>query len=341
MSQSSGSDQLLPDLRKEIEVSVYIFAGSTAVFVWDILNNLHSDYSLLFKHRLNAATLAYFVSRIASFAYVLGSTIFACESLYSALSAFFPIGVSGTAFLFFIRVRAIFNGERMPTIIFGCLWLAVLASSIANSTTGRAIGLGNPTLCVVALQHVPPALLGLVGIAITMHDTIVFLAISYRLISNVQAEPQTPWEQFKALFSGADLPAFSKSLFMDGQMYYMIAVVVNIATTVVAYAPVSPVYRSLLVIPSVTITCIMACRVYRNVKLGVTHRNGDFMLPTLNTGNTILPTFVQFSAEHTVELHIGANHSDYTEQERNIHLHLASRGKNSNHSAPSPSNDIL
>ncbi|KAJ7033474.1 hypothetical protein C8F04DRAFT_1002953, partial [Mycena alexandri] len=268
MSQSSG---LPPDLQKQVEVSAYVLAGSTAVFVWDILNNLRSDYSLLFGHRLNAATLVYFASRIASFVYVLGFTIFAsyplrdCEATYIASNTFYTIGVSGTAFLFFIRVRAIFQGERMPTIIFGCLWLAVLASSIARTTAGGGIGLGDPTVCVVQARNIW-SIFGVAGIVIMMHDTIVFFAISYRLVTLSQAEQQAPGGKVKALFSGANLPAFSKSLFMDGQMYYMIAVVANIVTTVMAYVRVGAIYRGLLVVPNVAVTSIMSCRVYRNTK---------------------------------------------------------------------------
>ncbi|KAJ7023389.1 hypothetical protein C8F04DRAFT_183006 [Mycena alexandri] len=348
MSQSSGgSEQLPPDTQKQIKVSAYVFAGSTAVFVWDILNNLRSDYSLLFRHRFNTAVLAYLASRIGSFVYVLGFTIFAsyplpdCETAYIVFNIFYPISVSGAAFLFFLRVRAIFQGERMPTIIFGCLWLAVLASSISRSSiiSGGAIGLGDPPVCVVA-PHAPQvsAFAGLAGIVIMVHDTIVFFAISYRLTALTQAEQLAPGEQVKALFSGANLPAFSKSLFMDGQMYYMVAVVANIVATVMAYVRVTPVYHGFLVIPNVTLTSIMACRVYRNTKLGVTHGNADLTLPTLDalgpSGNTTPLRFVQFSGEHTGitgELHAGANDTGSTEHEESrtdIQLHLASRGKN-------------
>ncbi|KAJ7027324.1 hypothetical protein C8F04DRAFT_1399524 [Mycena alexandri] len=342
MSQSSGgSEQLPPDLRKQIEVSAYVFAGSTAVFAWDILNNLRGEYSLLSRHRLNTVTLIYYASRIASFIFVLGLTIFEsyplqdCKNAYTAFYCFYVIGVSGTAFLFFFRVRAIFNGERLPTIIFGCLWLAVLASSIALPIDGGAIGVGDPTVCIVASRHVSKYVAA--GILITVHDTIVFFAISYRL--NFQGEQQTPWEQVKALFSGANLPIFSKSLLVDSQMYYMITVVTNTVATVMIYVPgVSPLYHSFLIIPNVTLTSIMACRVYRNTKLGVTHGSAELTLPTLNTlgpnGNTIPPRVVQFSGQHTEiagELHTGRNTLDSTEHEEirtDIQLHLASRGKN-------------
>ncbi|KAJ7744653.1 hypothetical protein B0H16DRAFT_988083 [Mycena metata] len=244
MSQPSGTpEQLSPDFQKQLVIWAYVCAGSTAVFVWDILNNLRSEYSLLSRRRLSAATVGYFASRIATFVYVLGITFFTsyplpdCAVAYTAFDAFFPIGVSGTASLFFFRVRAIFHRELLPTIIFGCLWLVVMASSITITVAaGGAIGVGDPTVCVVAVR-VSAAFFGLSGIAITVYDTLVFFAISYRLVTNFQPEQRTPGEQIKVLFSGANLPAFSKSLFIDGQMYYMIAVVANIVTTVMDFVP--------------------------------------------------------------------------------------------------------
>ncbi|KAJ7744390.1 hypothetical protein B0H16DRAFT_1422533 [Mycena metata] len=350
MSQSAGgSKPLPPDLQKQILVSAYVFAGSTAVFVWDILNNLRNDYSLLFRHRLNAATLAYFASSTQlhafrlEFCLLLRIRSFDCNTAYIAFDIFLAIGVSGAAFLCFLRVRAIFQDERIPTIVFGCLWLAVPASSINSIISVGAVGLGDPTVCVFAPRY-GTATYGLAGIVLMVYDTIVFLAISYRLISNFQAEQQTPGEQIKALFSGAELPAFPKSLFMDGQMYYMIAVAANIVTTVMAYVRVTPIYRGFLVIPNITLTSIMACRIYRHTKLGVTHRSADLTLPTLNTlgasGNTIPLRVVPFSGQHTGivrELHPGVNDSDPTEHDESgtdIQLHLT-RGKSSNYSSQS------
>ncbi|KAJ7744648.1 hypothetical protein B0H16DRAFT_988020 [Mycena metata] len=330
MSQSSGaSEQLPPDLQKQVLVWAYVCAGSTAVFVWDILNNLRSEYSLLSLRRVNAASVGYFASRIATFVYVLGFTIFAsyplqhCTVAYDAFNAFYPISVSATACLFFFRVRAIFHGELLATIIFGCLWLVVLASSIATTIAGNAIGVGDPTVCVVAPRHFPAAFFGFSG-------------------DRDNAEQQAPVEQVKVFFSGANLPAFPKSLFMDGQIYYMITVVANIVVTVMTFVPVSPVYHGFLVIPNVTITSIMACRVYRNTKLGIARGRGDLTLPTLNTvtasGEAVPLSVVRFSGQHTGmtgELRTGASESDLTEHESrtDIQLHLMSRDKNSSYSS--------
>ncbi|KAJ7288813.1 hypothetical protein C8J57DRAFT_1166515 [Mycena rebaudengoi] len=288
MSQSSGTSQQIPaSLQRPLQIAAYVFAGSTAVLVWDILNNLRNDYSLLSRHKMSLATAAYVISRIASLVYTLGFTLFttyplsACNTAFIVFNSFYPIAVSSAAFLFFFRVRAIYNNSRVATVIFGVLWLAVLATSITVPVSGRGTSIGNPPQCVTLARH--GARGGSSGITITIHDTIVFFAISYRLVANFAHGQQTRGTQLKELLSGASLPAFSKSLFTDGQMYYMVTVASNIVTTVLVYVPTSsPLYHGIMVIPNVTLTSMMACRVYRNTMLGLTRGGGkELSLPTL------------------------------------------------------------
>ncbi|KAJ7847671.1 hypothetical protein B0H13DRAFT_2362374 [Mycena leptocephala] len=63
MSHSLGGSPELPaDIKRQIQVSAYVFAGSSAVLVWDILHNLRNDYSLLFEQKMNLASGSYVVS---------------------------------------------------------------------------------------------------------------------------------------------------------------------------------------------------------------------------------------------------------------------------------------
>ena len=121
--------------------------------------------------------------------------------------------------MWLIRLRAIYGGDRIVTSIFGFLWLAVVASSVLAIVGATVTSIGNPPECLIVSTRKYD---GASGICITVYDTLVFLAISYRLVSNsAKTQRQTLWEQTKALFSGSNLPAFPKALFTDGQMYYM------------------------------------------------------------------------------------------------------------------------
>jgi hypothetical protein len=230
----------------------------------------------------------------------------ACNTALIAFNSFYPIAASSEAFLFFFRVWAIYNNSRVVTTIFGFLWLAVLATSITVPVTGRGTSVGDPPQCLTLARHGAHG--GSSGITITIYHTIVFFAISYRLVANFAHAQQTRGAQLKELFSGTSLPAFLKSLFTDGQMYYMcvavsaalslssysilppilrVTVVSNIVTMVLVYTPTSSsLYHALLVIPNMTLTSMMACRVYRNTMLGLTRGSGkELTLPTLASGH--------------------------------------------------------
>jgi hypothetical protein len=73
----------------------------------------------------------------------------------------------------------------------------------------------------------------------------------------------------------------------------------NIVATLLVYMPVGPAYQGLTFIPSVALTSIMACRVYRHTKLGILRGSGDPSLPTLNpSGNLAIPlSVIRFTPE--------------------------------------------
>ncbi|KAJ6529024.1 hypothetical protein DFH09DRAFT_1371092 [Mycena vulgaris] len=266
MSQPSGRAEELPaELQRGFRLLAYVLVGCTAVFIWDVLNNLRNDYMLLFKQRFHVASGAYLVSRLAFLVYLLGFTIFsthpiqACNTAYVAFSSFYPLSISASAFLFLFRVRAVYGGDRLVTATFGLLWLIVVGTSMMIPFSGSAIGLGDPYECVIVNVG---TYTGAAGITLTVYDTLVFFAISYRLVSNFRhSEELTRGEQARAFFSGANLPAFSKAVFTDGQMYYMIMVVMNGATILLF---------------------LMACRVYRSTRLSIPG-SWELSLPTLNS----------------------------------------------------------
>jgi len=301
MSQFSEGSADLAVLQRQIEVSQYVCAGSAAVFVWDILNNVRGEYSLLFKHKSTAATVAYAMSRIGALIFVLGFTIFAsypftdCNKVLLAFNSFLPVGVCGTAFLFLYRVCAMYGGDRLVTIVFGCLWLAAVGSAMTIPIGESGLAIGDPTVCIISRAE---PYVGSSAVVLTVQNTVTFLAISYRLVSNLShTEQQAGGKEDRAPGSGVNPRIFLRSLFMDGQMYYLIVVLVNISATLVLYISSVPLlYRGLLVVPNVTLTSVMACRVYRNKILGV-RRPPELTLPTLNRstdGNTIPLSAVQF-----------------------------------------------
>ncbi|KAF7362534.1 hypothetical protein MVEN_00601400 [Mycena venus] len=270
-SDSNASSLLPPDLVRQLQVSRLVVAGTSAVLIWDILHNLEGDYYLLFKYKFRLSTAAYFVSRIASLIVVLGFTLFTtsplnnCRAAMITFNSFYPLSTGSTSLLFFLRVRAIYNDQRLIPFVFGCLWLCVVGVGIVVSFSGHAETIASS--CTAQ----SPSYLWVAGAVLAAHDTSVFVAISCRLLAT-SPNDYTFGEKVQAFFRGANLHAFSKAVFQDGQKYFIIAVIANIVTiSMVLDGGTGPAYRGMAAMPNIALTSIMGGRVYRNVRLHSTH----------------------------------------------------------------------
>ena len=138
---------------------------------------------------------------------------------YSATLAF-------TSLLFFFRTRAIFNRNPWVTAFFAGLWLALLGGCLAvivdafkpmpvNSTSNTT------SLCFDSGAN---SFVAAVTIISLINDTLVFLAISWRLSRNSYGPgPYTLRSGIRFLIFGDYLPVFSKALLRNGQAYYLLA----------------------------------------------------------------------------------------------------------------------
>jgi hypothetical protein len=86
-----------------------------------------------------------FQSDLSHPAYPLGNcgvALVAFNSLYPALSG-------ATALLFFLRVRAIYGGQRLVTWLFGLMWVCVVGTAITVPISTR----GAVTVSLIPLSH--------------------------------------------------------------------------------------------------------------------------------------------------------------------------------------------
>jgi len=268
---------LPPGLAYQVTVSVYFFVGATGVMIWDVLNNLYGDYLLLFKHRVSGPTVAYFLSRLGSLGFVLASTIYTttpngkCAEFEKGLDWMYPVAVACTSLLFFFRVKAVFDGNRYVTGFFAFMWLAVLGGSltVTQGIVGRPIG---PTKYCLNASLAP--YLSSAAIIPLVNDTLIFLAITWKLMRNSYQSEYTVKDGLRTLFLGEYLPAFSRAVLQDGQMYYLTTVTSNLLTLIMLYVHAVPVaYRTMFTVPNIVIMNVMGCRVFRNTKLG--HSTGE------------------------------------------------------------------
>ncbi|CAA7269174.1 unnamed protein product [Cyclocybe aegerita] len=268
-----------PELAYQLTIAVYVHVGALAVLIWDILNNLRQDISLAIGHPLRYREIkpGRGLARLACLCFVLFVVVAQtapidapCLAFGKAASWFYAPAVSITSLLFLIRLRAIFDGHTLVRLVFSGLWLCVLASCLTPALGLTNANIGTTKYC---LQVDVKPYVGAATIVPLVNDTLVFLATSWKLMENayVAAYPLTGTKglgfRVKAFFRGDYLPAFSRGLLHDGQVYYLTTVTTNLMVAVVFHFPSVPaVYQSLLVIPNVTLMNIMACRVYRRTK---------------------------------------------------------------------------
>ncbi|KAF7350846.1 hypothetical protein MSAN_01646600 [Mycena sanguinolenta] len=301
----SGSEDLV--LQRQIEIAQYVCAGSAAVYVWDILNNVRSDWSLFFKHKSNAVAVAYPMARIGALVFVLGFTVFAshpftyCNKVLLVINSFLPVTVCGTSSLFLYRVWTVYGGDRIVTLIFGCLWLFAVGSAITIPIGESAERIDGPLICVISRVE---SYIGASAIILTVQK---YDHLPRDLVSNDEGgKSDRP--------RGIHSANFLRSLYRDGQMNYLIVVLMNIPATLLLYiSSVPTVYRGLFVVPNITLTSVMACRIYRDKVLGV-RRSPQLTLPTLNhTTNTIPLSVVRFQhTDVTSSLHMDSDESNFT-----------------------------
>ncbi|KAF9043104.1 hypothetical protein BJ165DRAFT_1529223 [Panaeolus papilionaceus] len=256
----------------EVTVSIYVLVGTTAIVIWDAIHNLESDYKLAFRHKFGLPTVVYFISRLATMTYVLMSTIYAtapigdCVYFDKVVNWLFPVSVPATSLLFFFRIRAIFDDDPFVVSFFGFMWFGVLAGSLTVTQGVHGIPVTGTQYCTTGPYEDYVASATILPL---VHDTLIFFAISWRLMINSHVD-YTLHNRYRVMVFGDYLPAFSKSLLQGGQAYYLTTVTSSLLTVIMLEVDaVPPVFRSMFTVSNVMLMNIMACRVYRNTKFGL------------------------------------------------------------------------
>ncbi|KZP21497.1 hypothetical protein FIBSPDRAFT_890995 [Athelia psychrophila] len=225
--------------------------------------------------------IVYFVCRFSTFAMLLTCllmdlvTLNSCAGLAHTMSVLFAVTQPATALLFYSRVSAIYLHEKRIVIFFGIFWLTIWACFLADAVytsldMGRIVGtdmcgfvkVGGGSSCIV----------------IAVYDTFVYVAISWRLSS--LSHTGGHWKARLASFTtGAGLYRLSKSLLRHADRKLYSATVGIIVTLAVFSMGVSPYINGQFVPFGYVIPTILACRLFRAVRIGAMSHNDT--LPTL------------------------------------------------------------
>ncbi|KAK6977385.1 hypothetical protein R3P38DRAFT_2666665 [Favolaschia claudopus] len=221
---------LTPEVGDQVQIGNYVVVGTLAAFIWDVLCNSFNDYRLVSQYRVGIGTWAYFAARFCTLFYLIASTLYLTYPLGKCVLArkFYEVGcaiaVPTNTLLIFLRARAIFNNNKYLVLLFFLLWLTVAGTAIMPAIPGMitAANIGPTKYCTTKSDK---SFTGLFTIAPPIHDTVVFVAISWRMFQTSHLGDSNGSRRrrdtIKAAITGEYLPRFSKAVLKDGQMYYL------------------------------------------------------------------------------------------------------------------------
>lgn len=244
-----------------------------------------------------------------------------CDTTSKFAAAVNIFAVPTISFLFFLRVTAVYLHNKVIITFFGVLWFGVLSLFVLDSTTmfsfdfidekhSRPCSLAGRTIDAWAY------------VASAIFDTLVFLAISWRLASTSMTSNASFRDRLKSFVRGEGLLDLSKALLHSGQLYYMwvsglvpchtdwivpcsTTIGFSIVTVITTLAPgVRNDWWGLLIYPNIAIQSIMACRLFRELKLRVIVDSLD--------DDIDIPTAIVFASSASTSSHIDEFHSSGT-----------------------------
>lgn len=140
-----------------------------------------------------------------------------CETFTIVIVTGYSIAIPASSFLFLLRVRAVFGTEPVIQWLFSFLWLGVLGSALTLPFALHGAHIGPTNYCIDSGVRS----FGSAGmVASTIYDSLVFLAISWKLSSNAM-QGLTFREKANIFLGGKALPALSRGLLQSGQIYYL------------------------------------------------------------------------------------------------------------------------
>ena len=138
-----------------------------------------------------------------------------CQVVSDVSGWFIAFALPLNTMLFLLRIIAIFRESKLVIGIFTFIWLGTFSSFLAPFvfTAGH---IGSTSQCLV--EKVTSASSSWV-IAITVYDTLVFAAITLRILFD---HPVMGWkDRTRLCFSGQEMGHIYRMLLQTGQMYYL------------------------------------------------------------------------------------------------------------------------
>ncbi|KAJ6507466.1 hypothetical protein DFH09DRAFT_1375008 [Mycena vulgaris] len=266
------------------EASSYLYIASLSAYSWDLLSSIPEEVKIIRDAKFALPICVYFLSRIATFGFLLASTVFQvanvgnCQAVQVALGCCFAVAVPATASLFVFRIAAVFNANKPIVLFFIIAWLVTLGASILVPFAITGAHIASTSRCI-SVEVKPFAAAGTIANAVT--DTLIFIALSWRLTLNGMSPGLSG--RSRSFIRGQGLPKLSKALLKSGQLYYLQLIITryratvgfNILTMAMFFGSMPPIIHAMFAIPNVALENAMACRVFRALRLGFISSGSD------------------------------------------------------------------
>ncbi|KIJ68387.1 hypothetical protein HYDPIDRAFT_24674 [Hydnomerulius pinastri MD-312] len=304
---------LEPSIASQYEVSRNVYLVTLGALLWDILSSIPEDWRLIRTSKPAPVLFAYLSARACALAVVLLAVlektgpINKCGVLALILCVFWVIASAASSYLFLKRVHVVFIDNKIIRRLFTFLWLVGVGTSCL-ALPGPIMNYYEISDTAHCINHKIKQYVSAAFIIPVLFDALVFLAITYRIISSHHIKKPRSW---KAFCRGEALPRLSRAVLQGGQQYYLVTTGVNITRCILILVPsVSSVYQVTPAVPAVALTSAMACRVFRNLKLEALQDTEVGILTTMRFVD-VTPVNVHLSkgAEHASaegDLELGA-----------------------------------
>lgn len=143
-----------------------------------------------------------------------------CVQIWRGIPWLYVIAIPATSLLFFFRVRAMYGNNLYVTLFFSFMLLAVVAGSVTSTQGVTLVPIGTTNYCTNGRMDEYVIASGIIPL---VNDTLVFIAITWRLVRGSVRVPSTRTGGSWSFIFGKHLPAFSRSLLQDGQVYYLLS----------------------------------------------------------------------------------------------------------------------
>ncbi|KAK7694027.1 hypothetical protein QCA50_003603 [Cerrena zonata] len=274
-----------------IKSSGLVVAAIIGAWFWDLVMSIPETVQVYTHRTVKLPDVVYFLSRVTSGGFFLTAFIYLvapiqnCQSIVLVGCWFAAFALPLNCMLFLFRIWGVFLDSRFIPPLFSILWLSTCSSFIAPFTF-KAAHMDHAAECFIQWVGIN-SLVAFVAIAV--YDTLVFIAISCKLLTFSYAQD---WKaRIRLFFCGENMGYISKGLLQSGQIYYLISICGNFL--VVLFFTLNRIPPSLKVVfamLNIAVQNAMACRVFRYLRLGFINSysidpSTDISLPRFNSDN--------------------------------------------------------